>query len=77
MFSTDVLAEVADPFNVAGPRSNPDDGIIANSQRGKGDVKRANGPDPYSYVPIDQAARNKRGVQQRVSLTNKKKGSKA
>lgn len=48
-----------------------------NNQRGKGDIKKNNGPDPYSYVPIDQAAKGKKGQQSRMSMTNKKKGSKA
>lgn len=45
-----------------------------NMQRAGGDIKRTGGPDPYSYVPIGQAARggSKGG---RVNLTNKKKGS--
>lgn len=50
---------------------------LITHQRGKGDVKKQGGPDPYSYVPIDQAARNKKGQQNRMSFTNKKKGSKA
>lgn len=44
------------------------------SKKGRGDVKKsADGPDPYSYVPIGTAAR--RGGKDRVNLTNKKKGS--
>ncbi|BEI80482.1 hypothetical protein CcaverHIS002_0110110 [Cutaneotrichosporon cavernicola] len=47
------------------------------SKRGKGDVKRSDGPDPFSYVPIGQAAQRKDRVGHRVNLTNKKKGSRA
>jgi ribosomal RNA-processing protein 12 len=47
------------------------------SKRGKGDVKRNDGPDPFSYVPIGQAAARKDRGGQRVNLTNKKKGSRA
>ncbi|CAK9785021.1 putative ribosomal protein [Cutaneotrichosporon oleaginosum] len=47
------------------------------SKRGKGDVKRNDGPDPFSYVPIGQAAQRKDRGGHRVNLTNKKKGSRA
>lgn len=47
------------------------------SKRGKGDVKRNDGPDPYSYVPIGQAAARKDRGGHRLNLTNKKKGSRA
>ncbi|KAL1408080.1 pre-rRNA processing protein [Vanrija albida] len=47
------------------------------SRRAGGDVKKNGGPDPFSYVPIGQAAQRKGQKGQRVSLTNKKKGSRA
>lgn len=47
------------------------------SKRGKGDVKRNDGPDPFSYVPIGQAAQRKDRGGHRVNLTNKRKGSRA
>lgn len=48
----------------------------ARSQRAQGDVKKNGGPDPFSYVPIGQAARNGRqGGGAKVNLTNKKRGS--
>lgn len=51
-------------------------GKRANVQRAGGDVKRQGGPDPYSYVPIGQATKGKKGSKDtRVNLTNKKKGS--
>jgi ribosomal RNA-processing protein 12 len=58
-------------------RPNEEKALKLIIQRGKGDVKKQGGPDPYSYVPIDQAARGKKGQQSRMSMTNKKKGSKA
>jgi ribosomal RNA-processing protein 12 len=47
------------------------------SARGRGDVKKDGGPDPYSYVPIGKAAQRRGGGRERTSLTNKKKGSRA
>ena len=48
-------------------------------QRAGGDIKRVGGVDPYAYVPIGQAARKQGqgggGGRGRVSLTNKKRGS--
>ena len=45
-------------------------------QRAGGDIKRNDGPDPYSYVPIGQATKGKKGSHApRINLTNKKKGS--
>ncbi|RSH79233.1 uncharacterized protein EHS24_001272 [Apiotrichum porosum] len=47
-------------------------------KRAGGDIKKVGGPDPYSYVPIGQAAQRKGGKgNSRVNLTNKKKGSRA
>lgn len=45
------------------------------AKRAGGDVKKVGGPDPYSYVPIGQAAARYKGGKGKVSLTNKKKGS--
>ncbi|ORY31769.1 NUC173 domain-domain-containing protein [Naematelia encephala] len=47
------------------------------AKRAGGDIKRHGGMDPYSYVSLGQAAGRKKGQQTRVSLTNKKKGSRA
>ncbi|KAL7421785.1 pre-rRNA processing protein [Cryptotrichosporon argae] len=46
------------------------------AKRAGGDIKRQGGPDPYSYVPIGQAAA-RRAKGGKVNLTNKKKGSRA
>lgn len=45
------------------------------SRRAGGDVKRQGQADPYSYVPLNKAGKQK-GPGQRVNLTNKKRGSK-
>ncbi|OCF44347.1 ribosomal RNA-processing protein 12 [Kwoniella heveanensis CBS 569] len=46
------------------------------AKRAGGDIKRNNGPDPYSYVSLGQASAKKKGKGgQRINLTNKKKGS--
>ncbi|KAK4688051.1 ribosomal RNA-processing protein 12, partial [Tremellales sp. Uapishka_1] len=45
-------------------------------KRAQGDIKKAGGPDPFSYVPIGQTARNSKNGKGRINLTNKKKGSK-
>nr|ODO02374.1 ribosomal RNA-processing protein 12 [Cryptococcus depauperatus CBS 7855] len=44
------------------------------SKRGGGDIKRVDGPDPYSYVPLGQTSA-KKGKKKTYNLTNKKKGS--
>ncbi|EIW67760.1 hypothetical protein TREMEDRAFT_40374 [Tremella mesenterica DSM 1558] len=46
------------------------------AKRAGGDIKKQNGPSPYAYVSIDHAARGKKGKKDRMSLTNKKRGSK-
>jgi len=46
------------------------------AKRAGGDIKRQNGPDPYSYVSLGQAS-VKKGMKGRVNLTNKKRGSRA
>lgn len=43
-------------------------------QRAGGDVKRTGQADPFSYVPLSKATKQK-NPNSRVSLTNKKKGS--
>ncbi|TYJ52160.1 hypothetical protein B9479_007232 [Cryptococcus floricola] len=44
------------------------------AKRAGGDIKRNDGPDPYSYVSLGQAS-GKKGGKASVNLTNKKKGS--
>ncbi|WVQ73553.1 hypothetical protein IAR50_003131 [Cryptococcus sp. DSM 104548] len=44
------------------------------AKRAGGDIKRNDGPDPFSYVPLGQAS-GKKGGKSSVNLTNKKKGS--
>ncbi|WRT66755.1 uncharacterized protein IL334_003718 [Kwoniella shivajii] len=46
------------------------------AKRAGGDIKRNNGPDPYSYVSLGQAGSRKNGKGgNKINLTNKKKGS--
>lgn len=44
------------------------------SKRAGGDVKKQGQADPYSYVPLNKAGKQK-GATQKVNLTNKKRGS--
>ncbi|WVR06684.1 hypothetical protein IAU60_003716 [Kwoniella sp. DSM 27419] len=44
------------------------------AKRAGGDIKRNNGPDPYSYVSLGQAGKKAKGGH-KLNLTNKKKGS--
>ncbi|WWD18835.1 hypothetical protein CI109_103290 [Kwoniella shandongensis] len=46
------------------------------AKRAGGDIKKNNGPDPYSYVSLGQASGKKKGKPgPKLNLTNKKRGS--